>query len=191
VTAPFAKLESPTGLVVLRWLISVVLVFGLIGCVTKGANNPPDPYVASSSGAKHRVPLPNFEETRVTVRTADQVLSWCLLLASTAAQRSRGLMTVTDPTLGGYDGMLFRYDADTEEAFWMRNTPMPLSIAFVSSAGTLVSAVDMQPCGDTPDCQLYPPVGPYRLAIEVRQGRISTLGITPASTVVDEKSGCV
>jgi uncharacterized membrane protein (UPF0127 family) len=191
VTAPFAKLESPVGLVVLRWVITVVLVFGLIGCVVKGANNPPDPYVASPSSGTHRVLLPSFGETRITVRTVDKVLSWCLLLATTAAQRARGLMTVTDPTLGGYDGMLFRYDSDTDETFWMRNTPMPLSIAFVNHAGGLVSATDMQPCEDSPDCQKYPPGGPYRLAIEVPQGKLAALGIVEGATVTDERSGCV
>jgi uncharacterized membrane protein (UPF0127 family) len=190
VTSPWPQIESPVGLIVLRWIIGMVLVLGLLGCVVKGANNPPDPYVASPSGSSHRVALPDFGETRITVRTGEQVLSWCLLLAATAAQRARGLMTVTDPTLGGYDGMLFRYDSDTDEMFWMRNTPMPLSIAFVSSTGALVSAVDMQPCADSPDCQTYPAAAPYRIAIEVPQGRISALGIAPGATVTDERAAC-
>jgi uncharacterized membrane protein (UPF0127 family) len=184
------EIDSPKGLIILRWLIGTVLVVGLIGFVVKGANNPPDPYIASSSNAGLRVSLPNFGETRITVRTADQVLSWCLLLAATAAQRARGLMTVTDPTLGGYDGMLFRYDSDTDETFWMRNTPMPLSIAFVNGAGGLVSATDMEPCEDSPDCQQYPAEAPYRIAIEVPLGRISALGIAPGASVTDERARC-
>jgi uncharacterized membrane protein (UPF0127 family) len=99
-------------------------------------------------------------------------------------------MTVTDPTLGGYDGMLFRSDSDTDESFWMRNTPMPLSIAYVGHTGTLVSTADMQPCADSPDCELYPPAGPYRLAIEVPQGKLGALGIAEGATVVDERSSC-
>jgi uncharacterized membrane protein (UPF0127 family) len=68
---------------------------------------------------------------------------------------------------------------------------MPLSIAFVNKAGGLVTATDMQPCEDSPDCQTYPPDGPYRLAIEVPQGKISALGIAPNATVTDERSRCV
>ena len=98
---------------------------------------------------------------------------------------------VADPTLGGYDGMLFRYDADVMGAFWMRNTPMPLSIAYIDSAGHIVTAVDMEPCPDSPDCRGYPPAGPYRFTIEVPRGKLPTLGIVEGSTVVDEKSVCV
>jgi uncharacterized membrane protein (UPF0127 family) len=186
----FASLETARGLAVLRWVISIVLVFGLIGCVTKGANNPADPFLSSPAG---RTPLAGFDETQISVKTAEKVLKRCLLLAQNAEQRQRGLMQVTDPTLGGYDGMLFRYDHDvdpTQEAFWMRNTPMPLSIAYLSSDGHLVTAVDMAPCSDSPDCQSYPAAGPYRFTIEVPQGNLASLGIVEGSTVVDDKAPC-
>jgi uncharacterized membrane protein (UPF0127 family) len=194
VTSPFPALDTPGGRTVLRWVIGIVLVLGLIGCVTKGANNPADPYLASPGGSSGRIPLPNFGETRISVRNADQVLAWCLLLAATAHQRERGLMQVTDPTLGGYDGMLFRYDHDIDpakEAFWMRNTPMPLSLVYLDNAGNVVSTADMVPCGDRPDCASYPAAGTYRTAIEVPQGNLTRLGIGPASIVVDEKTACV
>ena len=184
-----AQLETPIGLAVLRWAISVALVFGLIGCVVKGANNPRDPYL-QSLGSGGRTPLPDFEETRITVHTADSLLEWCLLLARTDPQRARGLMQVTDPTLGGYNGMLFRYDTDVTESFWMRNTPMPLSIAYIGSEGQIVTAVDMEPCEDSPDCPSYPPAGPYRFTIEVPQGNLPALGIVEGSTIVDEQTAC-
>lgn len=190
-TSPFPALERPKALVALRWLIGVVLVFGLIGCVVKGANNPADPYLAPpSSGAAKRTPLAGFGETRLTVKTGASVLEWCVLLAQTDPQRARGLMQVTDTTLGGYDGMLFRYDADVTEQYWMRNTPMPLSIAFVDGAGHLVSTVDMAPCADSPDCKSYPADGPYRSAIEVPQGKLPSLGILPGATITDDNAAC-
>ena len=184
------RLETPIGLAVLRWTIGVVLVFGLIGCVVKGADNPSDPYLAAPV-ASGRTPLAGFEETRVTVHTPDSFLEWCLLLARTDPQRARGLMQVTDPTLGGYNGMLFRYDDDVEESFWMRNTPMPLSIAFIGSEGRLVSTADMVPCEDSPDCPNYPPAGPYRYSIEVPQGNLPALGIVEGATIIDEQTSCV
>ena len=69
----------------------------------------------------------------MTVKTPTSTLMWCMLLAATQAQHNRGLMQVTDPTLGGYDGMVFRFDTDVKDRFYMRNTPMPLSIAFIAS----------------------------------------------------------
>ena len=59
-------------------------------------------------------------------------------------------MEVRDPSLGGYDGMLFVFDQDEQVGFWMRNTPMPLSIAYFDGDGRFVSASDMAPCADSP-----------------------------------------
>jgi uncharacterized membrane protein (UPF0127 family) len=99
-------------------------------------------------------------------------------------------MQVTDPKLGGYDGMLFHYHDDTTENFWMRNTPMPLSIAYVSHDGAIVSTADMAPCGDRDDCPNYPPAGPYRFSIEVPQGRLPALGIVDGATVTELGGSC-
>ena len=190
-TSPFPALEKPKAVALLRWVIGVVLVLGMIGCVVKGANNPPDPYVSSpSAGPASRTPLAGFGETRVTVHTMSKLLSWCLLLAANDQQRARGLMQVKDATLGGYNGMLFQFDSDSTGSFWMRNTPMPLSIAYITSAGEIVSTADMEPCSDSPDCRDYPPAGPYRFTIEVPQGNLASLGIVQGSTVVDENAPC-
>jgi uncharacterized protein len=89
-------------------------------------------------------------------------------------------MEVTD--LGGYEGMVFVFDADTDGGFWMRNTPTPLSIAWFDAAGEFVSATDMAPCpDDESDCPVYPPEGTYRFAIEVFQGDLDGLGAGPGS----------
>ena len=192
-TERFAALDTPRGRLVLRWIITVVLVFGLLGCVVKGANNPPDPYVSSPGAASSRTPLSGFGETSLTVKTANDLLEWCLLLAVTEQQHQRGLMQVTDPTLGGYQGMVFRYADDATERYWMRNTPMPLSIAWVDGAGHVVATADMPPCGDDPNCPSYPEAGPpppYRMAIEVPQGKLQELGIVDGSTITDNKNAC-
>jgi hypothetical protein len=79
--------------------------------------------------------------------------------------------------------MLFVFAADTSETFYMRNTPMPLSIAWFDSAGRLVSTVDMAPCPDRPNCKTYAAARPYRYALEVPQGGLSGLGIGPGSAI--------
>jgi uncharacterized membrane protein (UPF0127 family) len=182
---------SPAQLRALRFVITAVLCASLLSCVVRGADNPADPSLAPV-GAAHRTLLPGFSETRVTVKAlSGSVFSWCLLLAATAQLRGQGLMNVTDATLAGYDGMLFRWAAvDVNEPFYMRNTPLPLSLAYLDANGQLVSAVDMAPCGDSADCPLYPAAGPYRLAIEVPQGGLARLGIAPGATVTDQKTGC-
>jgi len=99
----------------------------------------------------------------------------CLWLAETAVEQSRGLMGVTD--LGGADGMVFHYLSPVTSQFWMRDTPMPLSIAFFAADGSFVSSTDMEPCltGPDADCARYAPGGPYVNAVEVAQGGLDAL----------------
>ena len=115
------------------------------------------------------------------VTAADgEVCQLCLWLAETAEQRSRGLMGVTD--LGPADGMLFRYASPSTGTYWMRDTPMPLSIAFFAD-GTFVSSADMTPClGDAvTGCPRYPAAGPFTAAVEVPTGQLAELGIAAGS----------
>jgi uncharacterized membrane protein (UPF0127 family) len=120
-------------------------------------------------------------EVAASITAADgTVTGCCLLVAATTEQRQRGLMEVTD--LGGYEGMVFVFDTDTDGGFWMRNTPTPLSIAWFDADGEFVSATDMAPCpDDESDCPVYPPEGTYRFALEVFQGDLDELGVGPGS----------
>lgn len=130
--------------------------------------------------APGRTQLPGFGEVRITVVDGPdgEPIILCVLLAETQPQRARGLMAVTDPDLGGYDGMLFVYPEDVEGGFWMRDTLLPLTVAYLSADGAVVDAVDMEPCpADAATCPTYPPSGPYRLALEVPQGGLAPLGL--------------
>lgn len=137
-----------------------------------GAEEGHDDTEAPGEACADLEPFGEFGEVRVTVGGDEQ----CLLLAQTSEQRARGLMEVTD--LAGYPGMLFAFPADTQTGFWMRNTPTPLSIAYVDSSGAIVSTADMEPCADVPTCPSYPAAGPYRWAVEVPQGDLDGLGLT-------------
>jgi uncharacterized membrane protein (UPF0127 family) len=117
-----------------------------------------------------------------TITAADgDVCEVCLWVAGTPELRGRGLMGVTD--MGGADGMVFLFFEESTSAFWMRDTPMPLSIAFFDAAGGFVSATDMEPCLDGPpeSCPRYRADGPYTSAIEVPQGELAELLIGPGS----------
>jgi len=177
---------------VLLWAALSILGLGLWAFVVRGADEPADPYLLDEGalppgieapGDPAREILDGFDEIAITVRPADgsALLAWCLLAALQAEQRARGLMEVTD--LKGYPGMLFLYDTDVQSAFWMRNTPMPLSIAWFDADGNLVSTSDMAPCDDRDDCPIYGSAGPYRSAIEVPQGELAGLGIGAGATI--------
>ncbi len=105
----------------------------------------------------------------------------CALLAESLLQRSRGLMNRTD--LAGFDGMVFLYESDDTGGFWMKDTPLPLSIAWFDASGRFVSAADMETCVGKESCPNYDPAGPYRWALEVPQGGLAVLGIRPGSVM--------
>lgn len=187
----------------LLWVAVALAGFGIWAFFLRGADEPADPALGAPvdpalglgtapadtgtsvppPGEQARVLLAAFSEVAITVDPPGEggLLAWCLLAAITAEQRSRGLMEVTD--LQGYSGMAFLYDEPVENAFYMRNTPMPLSIAWIDGDGALVSTADMVPCEDREGCPTYPPAGPYRTAIEVPQGRLGHLGITEGAIV--------
>ena len=64
-------------------------------------------------------------------------------LAQTPDQRSIGLMF--RKSMGANEGMLFAFEQPAKQCFWMKNTLLPLSIAFVSADGTVVNIDDMKP----------------------------------------------
>ncbi len=172
-----------------RALLVAVALVGVLAAACTSTSSPDDGALPTTtvmtvpgSIVEHTGPrqlLEGFEEITVTVTAEDgSTRVWCLLLAATPETRERGLMHVTDPALGGYDGMLFSFDEDGTGGFWMKNTRLPLSIAYLDGEGDIVSTADMAPCPDgTERCPGYPPEGPYRSAIEVVQGRLTDLGI--------------
>jgi uncharacterized membrane protein (UPF0127 family) len=142
------------------------------------------PQAAGNAAGCGGTPLGGFGKAEVTISGPDGgTVTRCLHLADTPQRVRQGLMNVTDDRLGGYGGMLFMFPADTTGAFWMRNTPMPLSIAYLDSLGRVVSTADMRPCADRPDCPRYAPKGPYRYAVEVPRGRLGDLGLVAGSTL--------
>jgi uncharacterized membrane protein (UPF0127 family) len=80
-----------------------------------------------------------LERVRLTVGSA----AFTVEVARTDAQRSRGLMHRR--SLGSREGMLFVFDADQHLTFWMKDTLVPLSIAFLSSEGKILQIEDLEP----------------------------------------------
>ena len=92
-------------------------------------------------------------------------------VAATESERERGLMFRS--SLPGNDGMLFVFEAPDKQCFWMHNTPLPLSIAFMAEDGTIVNIEDMAAETDDSHCSLKP----VRYALEMAQGWFKHKGI--------------
>lgn len=92
-------------------------------------------------------------------------------VAQTPAQRSIGLMN--RPAMGTNEGMLFVFEVPGQQCFWMKNTLLPLSIAFLADDGTVVNIEDMRPQTLDSHCSRKE----VRYALEMNQGWFARRGI--------------
>jgi uncharacterized membrane protein (UPF0127 family) len=98
-------------------------------------------------------------------------------LAVTPQQQMVGMMWRTE--MGASEGMLFVSEDRGVRCFWMRNTLIPLTIAFLEDDGTIVNTADMQPRSDTTHCSARP----VRFALEMPQGWFERRGIKPGTRI--------
>lgn len=85
-------------------------------------------------------------------------------VASTPAQREIGLMFRQD--MATHEGMLFVFEQPQKQCFWMKNTLLPLTAAFVDDDGTIVNLADMKPQSTESHCSEKP----VRFVLEMNQG---------------------
>jgi uncharacterized membrane protein (UPF0127 family) len=95
-------------------------------------------------------------------------------VADTPADRRRGLMGVEE--LPHDEGMAFVFEGPVSATFWMKDTLIPLSIAFVGRDGRIVGLREMQPCEAEP-CPRYGTDRPYVVAIEANAGWFEDHGV--------------
>lgn len=94
-------------------------------------------------------------------------------VAATPEQRAIGLMF--RKSMPQHEGMLFVFERAERQCFWMRNTPLPLSAAFVADDGTIVNVADMAPNSTQSHCSTKP----VRYVLEMHQGWFAKRGIKP------------
>ena len=120
----------------------------------------------AGAAAAQTGPQPTLPKVRLTygmhVITAE--------LATTPQSRTIGMMfrQTTPPN----HGMLFVFEYKAQQCFWMRNTPLPLSIAFIDDDGTILQIADMAPQSETMHCSKQP----VRFALEMEQGWFAKKG---------------
>ena len=98
-------------------------------------------------------------------------------MATTPQQREIGLMF--RPTMPANDGMLFVFEQPGQQCFWMKNTLLPLSVAFLADDGSVVNVDDMKPQTLDGHCSAKP----VRFVLEMNQGWFAKRGIKAGSKV--------
>ncbi|MGE8320154.1 MAG: DUF192 domain-containing protein [Comamonas sp.] len=92
-------------------------------------------------------------------------------VAQTPQQREIGLMHRKE--MPASEGMLFVFEQPGVQCFWMKNTLLPLTAAFVADDGTIVNLADMQPMTENPHCSAKP----VRYVLEMNQGWFAQKGV--------------
>ena len=142
--------------------------------ITLGGSN------ALTSRLATAVPASSFAQVNKNLPVIDLTIKTSKLKAEVAADnntRSIGLMNRF--SLATDHGMIFVFAQSEPLAFWMRNTFVPLSIAYIDSKGVIVNIVDMKP----QDESTHPSAGPAMFALEMKQGWFKERGIVAGDKV--------
>jgi uncharacterized protein len=140
-----------------------VLAVVVCGCAADPGTATPRP----------TTPRNDFSKMRTATIVITGRKSFTAYVADTETTREVGLMNVTEAELPADRGMIFVFDQDRLLSFWMRNTIIPLDIAYIRSDGTIVKTHTMHPL----DERGYPSIEPARFALEVRAGQFAQWGI--------------
>jgi uncharacterized membrane protein (UPF0127 family) len=122
-------------------------------------------------------PQPKLATKELVIATDGGAVTVSAEVAVTDSERAKGMMWRTRMDDG--EGMLFVYDRDIQMSFWMKNTLLPLSIAFISSRGEILEIYDMEP----EDTHSVKSMRSSRYALEVPQGWFDRAGIRPGDLI--------
>jgi uncharacterized membrane protein (UPF0127 family) len=98
-------------------------------------------------------------------------------VAKTEEQRQTGLMYRQQ--MAGHEGMIFVFEKPATQCFWMRNTFIPLSTAFLADDGTIVNIEDMKPQTEASHCSTKP----VRYVLEMNQGWFAKRGLKAGAKI--------
>jgi uncharacterized protein len=169
--------------------LALILAGGLVaaGAVVLGsAGRHSGPVPGAPQAAAPPTVPPTGDQPAVSYRlepAGRQPVRVRLEVAADPASRARGLMGRERVPAG--TGMVFLFPADVQAAFWMKDTLVPLSIAYVAADGRVVGVREMPPCRADP-CPSYAPGGAYRYAVELPAGAFRAAGVDRGDRVVPE-----
>ena len=114
------------------------------------------------SGPARAQPSPQLDLPRVTLSAGMHLIQ--AQVATTPQQQAIGLMHRKE--MPANEGMLFIFERATRQCFWMKNTLLPLTAAFIADDGTIVNLADMKPQTTDSHCSAQP----VRFVLEMNQG---------------------
>lgn len=148
----------------LRHLAFAFSALAMIACSSVFAQSPPPPVGKPQTG------LPTF-----TVKVGSQSVK--AEIANTNITRERGLMF--KQKMGANEGMLFVFPEIGYHAMWMRNTLIPLSVAYISERGVILSIHEMQALSEV----AHQSAGPARYALEMNAGWFAANKVNVGETI--------
>ncbi|MFZ3109259.1 MAG: DUF192 domain-containing protein [Rectinemataceae bacterium] len=144
-----------------QWVTQIVIAFVLASAMAVSCS------AQSAKKDDPNKPNPTLKTVTLTAGGVKVVAE----VAATELERNRGLMF--RKKLEDGKGMLFVFEADQRVAFWMKNTSLPLSLAYIGSDGLILQILDLQPFSE----QARPSERSVRYALEVPQGWFSRVGL--------------
>jgi uncharacterized protein len=121
-----------------------------------------------------------FPHGTAVIRTPGPTVRVRVEIAEQPAQRHQGLSG--RHALAPGSGMAFLWTSDVRERFWMKDTSIPLSIAFWGRSRRILRILDMAPCRRDP-CRIYDPKVAFRGALEVNRGAFERWRVRPDALV--------
>ena len=161
-----------------RRLMVVMLASGMLLAVAATA------FAQSEGSSSAEIPLGTGTETSqlagmTIINSVGERVPVQVEIANTDAERQTGLMGRS--ALAEDAGMLFVFEGEQELSFWMKDTLIPLSIAYIDAEGRIVDIQDMQPLDNVPPH--YVSAEPAQYALEVNQGFFEERGVMVGDTV--------
>ena len=125
------------------------------------------------SGLGHAQSKPQLDLPKIKLSAGMHLMD--VQVASTTEQRATGLMFRQEMPQG--EGMLFVFEEATPQCFWMKNTLLPLTAAFIADDGTIVNLANMKPQTTDSHCSAKP----VRYVLEMNLGWFERKGIKAGS----------
>ncbi|MFH1419266.1 MAG: DUF192 domain-containing protein [Planctomycetota bacterium] len=143
----------------------------LLACVAAGGTCSGVP-----SGSTTKNDLSSMRTVPIVITNRAAYTSY---VADTSDTQLVGLMNTTEAELPESHGMIFVFQRDEYRSFWMRNTIIPLDIAYIQSSGRIVKTYTMQPLNESG----YYSIEPARFVLEVRAGQFAAKGVVEGDHV--------
>ena len=155
-----------------RLAVALFLSLMVLSATACGDSEPSDGTVPQGS--------PSFGTGHAIIKTKGGSVLLDVEVAEKPEQRAYGLMF--RKSLPQDYGMVFFFFEETRTGFYMKNTLLPLSIAFFDVDGKILRILDMEPCEQDP-CKIYQPDVGYRGALEVEQGSFEKWGVAEGDEI--------